>query len=390
MYSNLSSFKASKIFLSFSWKDKKCAEKIYDVLKSNFFVYFALAGEFGDYQNEVLIGSDPIEEKKIYESDIFCFIASSNSLVENSYAFQEYTYAKNKKLPIFIIKISTLPEYFSAKIFFNLEKCILKNSIKKSLVNKVYNVLYLLGGLKKTNNYYYKSIIGGKESVHNNIIHNLVTNNNKNDFFLNFVIPKLEMDSLIAKINSLNLEDRNKLIDSLIYKYTSFHGENIFENLRQNSITIVSKLAEGENSLVKEFSKRAPDFPTDFLFRGFHIALSQLGDETIIEDYIYGLIHEQNSEWESQRNINKRFHLEYYGGLYPTLEKLRKSIKILSPKHLLPLNVYTLGELSKFKADISLLEKYYSQLNNNGVMDNIIRDAINSIHLKSKITLNKI
>ncbi len=370
--------KVAKVFLSFSFKDFECAKKIYEVLKEHFSVYFAGASEFGDYDNDVLIDSDPVEEKKIFESDIFCFIASTNSTDSSTHAYEEYRYAKNKKLSIFIIKISELPNYFSEKIYFNLPNCSVQAS---KLINQIKQVLYKNGGLRKVSGYNGKTIIGGQNNIQDIIIDDLIHQNYKRDYALNVVIPKPEMNLFVEKVNLLTSEDRNKVIDSLVYKYTYYHRNDLYENLRQNAITIVSKLAKGEENLIKEFSSRAPDFPNEFLFRGFHIALSQFGNDNIMNDYVYGLTKENGKEWDSQRKINIRFHIDYYGGIFQTLQKLRTSIRTQSPTYLLALNVYTLGEISKYKMDIELLLKHYKQLSNY-VEEYIIQKAISNIKAK--------
>jgi TIR domain len=375
----------ARVFISHSWHDNEVADYLNRSLKEHFTIYYDRSAQKSKgVEPSMLFGEDLVPRKEIRESDVFLFVASESSMQETSRAYKELEVALN--LPpvhapyfaIVAVEDYRIPEHFNTSLYFRFHRKSKARDVAH-ILQHIEAKLIRSGGLYKPS-YVGDSeltLVGGKEP--GVVLDNLSSKYNKGLYTLNAVFPAAEQAELLGRMSAMDPLERDRIIEKLIGIFVGEHSNPALTIARQNSIVLAAKLAPGEEGIRLEVERRAPDFPTPFLYRGFQVALGLLGSKGTVIEYAKALEQETAPEWDVQRFINRRFHIDYYGGVEPALRTLRRRIRQLDPDYILALDVYTLGELSNRIADLDLLHDLNSTLIAREVPRVVIRGAIRRI-----------
>jgi hypothetical protein len=371
------------VFISHSWKDNELTDFLFNVLTNHFYMYYDRSSILNrSSARGMLAGETLVPDKQIPASDVFLFAASSHSVSRNSRAIRELEIARNlpagcAPVVIFVVlEDFTMPSHLSTHLYLQLKRSTQVED-SEHIVQQIKSVLINRGGLYHWSTPDDTLLVGGKDPER--ILEILTSEYKQGLYAMNIVFPYAEMHRIADVIKRSEEPVRVEVMSRLIEIFVTEHDSPRTAVARQNAIILASKIMPGEKDLIAEFNKRWPDFPMPFLYRGFHVALGAFGDHDIAIEYALGLERGVGTAWDSQRYINRRFHLDYYGGLAPTLQKIRQSLHVLEPTYLLAINVFTLGDLSNDLGDVELIDRQKSELRNRKVPSIIIDNAIQRI-----------
>jgi len=374
------------VFLSHSWDDYPLTDYLAERLADQFTIFYDRSRSSLDAGSRgLLVGEPAVPETEIVKCDAFIFAASASSLQKDSRPHKELLIAQNLPpgsepvVAVVALEDFSVPPHLKCFLYLRL-KWRDRRRDSEVIADQLRIKLSATGGLKQTSE---GLLVSGSD--HSRILVALHSEYGKGLYALNAVLPYWEMTSLAKAIRGLGKHDRDNIVNRLVGIYVNEYSNPRCTVARQNAIILASKIVGEDTSILREFERRAPDFPTPFLYRGFHVALGNLGDANSLLDYAMGLQRERGSEWEEQRYINRRFHIDYYGGSDPALRRLRRSLRDMSPVRRLPLNVYTFGEMASNRADFELLEERKSMLLEHGVPEIIVNSA--SRRIKRKLDL---
>ncbi len=374
---------AARVFLSHSWEDIHYTDYLYTYLSQYFSVYY-------DASN-MLVGDYKIPEDEIFDSDVFLFTASKHSFGRSSNALKELNYARNlgsnHQPLIAIVQLDDFdipPQYTASRyLSFRWHK---RRQDTNQIIAEISEQLFQTGGLDIVRTHAGPLIVGGERS---DVILEHLTSPYYHDrglYMLNAPYKAFEMNNLVHVINKQDNGTQRQIADEFLRIFVEKYKEHYFSPARQNSIILLAKThIYDDEALLTDIKRRIPDYNEPFLYRGFHIALGLMGGHEEVRDYALSLLTERkcSKKWNMQQKINYWFHVAYYGGIYPAVYQLRESIIHLAPVELLPLNVYTLGDLSDEAKDIRLIECQRDALTEQcDVPEAIISDTVKRIKLR--------
>ncbi|MET0400545.1 MAG: toll/interleukin-1 receptor domain-containing protein [Longimicrobiaceae bacterium] len=376
----------ARIFLSHSWSDNELTDHLASALDKRFTVDYDRATELRFRSPSPIPAGGPLVPKaEILRCDLFLFAASGHSFRSDSRAREELQFVESihpaNRPPVILIALEDfrVPESEVRGRYLRLRRDT-RVEDARTIVRELETKLMTAGGLYrgvKLPGERVRAILGGARSE---IVLDALTSEYKRGLYsLNVVLPAKEMNDTLNCLRMELVNSGEVIRNRLLELYLHEHTRSECTVARQNAIIVLSRLFPGERDLIREVTRRRPDFPTRFLYRGFHIALGLLGDDESVLRYTRRLEERRGSEWTSQNELNKGFHLRYYGGEDPTLTVLRDSCRSLDPGYLLPLNVYTLSLLSRFKEDVVLLSEQMDKLVLMGVPRSMIHRAIRRI-----------
>jgi len=199
---------------------------------------------------------------------------------------------------------------------------------------------------------------------------------------LNTIIQFGDLESLVSAIKTEPITTQKRIAERLVEIYVLEQGNPRFELLRETSIVIASRILP-EKWILDEIRRREPDFDTPVLYRGAGVIVpGALGDRERCLDYAMSIDAPTRPLWRAQRNLNLEFHVVYYGGVEPSLKRLRSNLDNMTPEYLLPIGVVTIGELSFIQKDIDRLEAKRAALVALGLPSALIDSAITKIRTR--------
>lgn len=365
----------SKVFLGHRCANHRESTYIYEFLKKHINIWYSCDGAMG-------IGEAVIPRMELITSDFIIFLASAESLSDTSISAKEFSISQileirsDKGIGMVALNGFKVPPEYSDKRFEtfswntrNIDASRLLDAIKRR-IRKDLNLV------SKKDPHLGEIWLGGKNTEP--IVEYITTaQKNVSTLKLSAPIQHHEMTRLVQRLNSLKPKDKGKAIEFLVDIYHDYSRASAIA--RQNAIYIVGQLLKNKRHMLSTLRSRYPDFSNPFLFRGFHIALSYIHNDGLLDSYMDSLEQDNSPDWNAQRDINTHFHLLYYESLPGVLDELRRSIKEGRPLNLLRLNVFTLGEFSNTKTDIKLLEDSRAYLKSCNVPNDSINQAIKKI-----------
>lgn len=379
-------FLATRVFLSHSWEDNQLTDYAFREVDRQFTAIYDRAAELGGSPRSsgLLPGDSLVPAELISSSDVFVFFASESSMPEGSRPFQEFQIARGLSpgLQLIVARLESysMPRHYATGVYLNMRYRSRKRDTER-LATSIRKLAAKNAGLIELSGRKSRVLAGQN---HGHIIELLSDRHDRTLLPINAVIPHLEMNKLAELVVSADNDTRDRILERLVEIYVSYDHDADLIVARQNAVILAGKIAGDGPSLAKEFRKRYPDHDYPFLFRGFHVAMGFLGDGDLATEYAVDLAERPGVEWDSQRELNLKFHVDYYGGVPAALDRLRSSIKALAPVSLLSLNVHTLGELSDIRRDVELLESRRVELLSLGVPDTILSNAIRRIDRRFK------
>lgn len=374
----LNPFSAGKIFLSHRCVDHKWSHYLAQQLGKHFDVYYSCDGS-------MLLDDPVIPRQQLVASDLVVFLASPSSLATNSIAKYELSIAEIltikgiSSLAMVRLESTKIPEEYGAFSFGQFrwanrrkDSTYLIDAIKRKLADSAGLI-----GMKFPKAH--KGTIYFSQLDHPNLVNRLHDYDGTHILPFNAPLQAFDMAELIRLITAQPENRKQKIIENLFNIY--FSTNEFIQNAKQNAIFLLGKLLSDEEGHAKKLLKKMPDFEKPFLLRGYEIALSFLPDAGLIDDYVLSLAQDTSPEWEAQRVVNRKFHIIYYNGVLGALTELRNTISTGKPLNLLALNVFTLGEMSKYQRDADLLESYEKKLVRAGVSKQFVHEAVKKIRL---------
>jgi hypothetical protein len=195
-------------------------------------------------------------------------------------------------------------------------------------------------------------------------------------YALNTILPFDAQQDIFELVGKLPPRDAARLLERLLEVFAGKLSPEPHEAARQNAIILAARCFPNAPEVATALRRRPPDLSSQFLFRGAKIALGHTGDTAAVADYVHGLVTRTEDGWSNQHKLNLQFHLAYYGGLEPTLERLRDSCHRFDPSWLLPLNVLTLATLSSLASDLQWLSANDAELRTRGVTRAVLDESL--------------
>ncbi len=375
-------FIAARVFISHACKDHQFSEYIARKLEVHFDVYYS-CNTNNDSRN-MHFDDSTIPDDELAKSDLVLFLASENSLRENSNAKKELSIARSLNVKtgwpsLVIIKLGEakihrkyLDTLIGSFCWNNREKdvTVIIQKLKEKLAKQSkYKI-------NKDDNGALKYLL----TEPSNELLNKINDFDKFESSLlpfNAVFRSYEMSNLLKCIKQKSDSEQSEVFDKLLKMFFDTPDSAIYA--KQNAVFILGKLNKGQTGLVNEFKKRMPDYNNPFLFRGFNISHAFFSDgKNDFMNYMKLLATESGSEWDKQRLINKNYHILYYHGLAGAIRESIEAISEFKPS-LLPLNVFTLGELSCYNENLKFLREKRCELIVRGVSAAIIDNSIQKI-----------
>ncbi|GAF80651.1 unnamed protein product, partial [marine sediment metagenome] len=325
----------------------------------------------------LVLGDSPLPKKIIAKSDFFLFLASPSSIDTTSGAYAELELAElsrrdlGVRLGIVSLESFSVPLEYRTRLFDRFSWPS-RAADAKRIVQGIAIGLAKRAGMKQLPGRSSPSVFQGGRNTRL-ILDFLRSDNWRGLYALNAVIPYAEIEIILREIRRSG--DGDQIADKLVELFLYF-DERAYQVAREVAVYLLGRMKMGEMEYSTDVKRRYPDVQNVFLARGFHIALGFLGDQDILSRYVRKLVLDDSPTWDRHRALNEDFHVMYYNSKAGALSVLRESISKLDPGFLLPLNVYTLGQLSEDREDLHLLEQMSDQLVAGGVERRYLRQAM--------------
>ena len=358
-------------------ENRDASDYIYKRLSRHFEVFYSGAGG-------LVNGDDVVPVTEINTADINVFLHSKESMYYASISKREFKAALRCKkeigTPLFIIKLDDTPlETLDGKIY-NRFSCDNRDRDMSHIINDIKCVLDKRAHIHLSTDVKCRDIPSHISSMRPDELVKYLENRKFQTIFpLNFIFKAVETEKIIKTIRGYPNLQQDNIVDRLISIYLNMENQAIMA--KENSLYIVGQLRANDKEILRTFNGRIPGLDTQLLYRGFHVTASSLGGIGEMEQYVRSLaFNTSDNKWERQRTGNGKFTILYYDGIEGALWQLRESIRTGSPHNLLLLNIFTLGQLSKDKNDVYLLEENALKFCESSVSKQILSQTINRIN----------